>query len=196
MTPIGSALVPPRRSVGSRAVVPRLSVEKSSLHQELERGSARPGRNVGVLGARGRKGGGRWVPGAAGLGGQGSARRRGRGVVRSTTTGRFLGEGAHEPIAPRRWKTSAGFDDIGFGLVRGRVEQRLRLRGHAHPVGGGGVGGHIGHEHRSPRGISETSRRLHHTRFDRRPVGFGPRGCGYHRHHRKRRGDRWRGVAG
>jgi len=89
------------------------------------------------------------------------------------TTGRFLGEGPHEPIDPRRWTTSAGIDGIGdLGLVLGRVEQRLRLRVHARPIGGGGVDEHIGREHRSPRGIPQTSRRLHHTRFDRRPVGF------------------------
>ena len=102
MTPIGSALVPRRRSVGSRAVVVRRSVEKSSFHEELERRSARPGRNFGVLGVRGREGGGRWIPGAAGLGGQGGARRRGEGVVRSTTTLRFLGEVPPERDAPRR----------------------------------------------------------------------------------------------
>jgi len=43
--------------------------------------------------------------------------------------------------------------DIGFGRGLGRVEQSLRLRGYARPIGGGGVGGHIGHENRSPRGI-------------------------------------------
>jgi hypothetical protein len=67
----------------------------------------------------------------------------------------------------RRWSESAGIDGIGdLGLVLGRVEQRLSLRGHARLIGGGGVGGYIGHEHRSPRGIPQTSRCVHHTLFD------------------------------
>ena len=105
--------------------------------------------------------------------------------------GEFLGEGPHEPIVPRRWTTSAGIDGVSdLGLVLGHIKQRLFLRGHARPIGGGGVGGHIGHEHRSPRGIPKTSRRVHHLRFDRRSVGFWPRGSGYHRRHRRGRGDR------
>ena len=127
MTPIGSALVPRRRRVGSRAIVFRRFVEKSSFHQELERRSARLGGGVGVLGVRGREGGGRWVPGSAGLWGRGGARRRGKGVVRRTTIRRFPGEGPREPIAPRRWTTSAGFGDIGdLGPVLGDAE-RMRF---------------------------------------------------------------------
>jgi hypothetical protein len=41
----------------------------------------------------------------------------------------FLGEGPHEPIAPRRWTTSAGINVIGYlGLVLGHAEQSLRMR--------------------------------------------------------------------
>ncbi len=122
-------LVSRRRRIVTRAVT-RRSVEKSFVHQELERRSARPGRKVGVsMGVRGREGGGRWVPGVAGLGEQCSARRQWGGVVRSTTTRRFLGEGTHEPIPPRRWTMSAGIDGIGdLGLVLGNAEQSLRMR--------------------------------------------------------------------
>ena len=100
------ALLPRRGRVRSRVVV-HWSVEKSILHQELERGSARTG----------------------------SARRRGEGVVQSTTTCRFLGEGPPDPNVPRRWTTSASIGDLGLGL--GLVEHRLRLRGHARPDRGG-----------------------------------------------------------
>jgi hypothetical protein len=41
----------------------------------------------------------------------------------------FLGEGPHEPIAPRRWTTSAGIDGIGYlGLVLGHAKQSLHMR--------------------------------------------------------------------
>ena len=99
----GVIRVPLMRRAGSRAVVLRRSVKKTILHQEPERGGVRLGRNAGVLGVGGQEFEGCWVPGVAELGGQGSARRRGGGVVvRSTTTHCFLGEGHPSPRGNRR----------------------------------------------------------------------------------------------